>query len=201
MFKNIVHSSGISMPEDPHAALMLRFQSGDETAFRELYEAFKYPLINFIYRFCQDKRIAEELSHEVFLRVFKAASTYRPEAKFSTWIYRIAINLCLNEQRAGKYQYELDPLYGHQNGAEKNLQVFRDASQITIDDKIEDQERQKKVRSAIAQLPKKPRMALLLSIYSQLPYKEIGARMKCSEGAVKSMIHRAKLEIKKKLKP
>lgn len=189
------------MAEDPHAALMLRFQSGDDSAFRELYEEFKAPLINFIFRFCQDKRIAEELSHEVFLRVFRAAATYRPEAKFSTWIYRIAINLCLNEQRAGKHHYEVDLFYEQQIIAGNNVSVFKNAPEIRIDEKIEDQERQQDVRRAIAQLPKKPRMALLLSIYSQLPYKEIGDRLQCSEGAIKSMIHRAKLEIKKKLKP
>jgi RNA polymerase sigma-70 factor (ECF subfamily) len=187
------------MSEDPHSKLMLRFQSGDESAFRELYEEYKPALINFIYRFYQDKRIAEELSHEVFIRVYKAASSYRPEAKFSTWLYRITINLCLNELRANKHQYESESFSLQESNNGNSPFAFADTSQAKADERIEARERQKDVRQAIAQLPKKQRLALLLSVYYQLPYKEIGYRIGCSEGAVKSMIHRDKIEIKERL--
>lgn len=188
------------MVEDRHALLMLRFQSGDSGAFHELYEDYKFPLLNFIYRFCQDRRVAEELCQEVFIRVYKSASSYEAKAKFSTWLYRIATNICLNELRSGKYQYELAPSSLDKNETGKEPLVFEDTDQARADDGMEARELNIAVRQAIAQLPKKQRLAVLFSIYQQLSYKDIGERIGCSEGAVKSMIHRSKIFIKKKLK-
>jgi RNA polymerase sigma-70 factor (ECF subfamily) len=188
------------MVEDRHALLMLRFQSGDSGAFHELYEDYKFPLLNFIYRFCQDRRVAEELCQEVFIRVYKSASSYEAKAKFSTWLYRIATNICLNELRSGKYQYELVPSYLEKNEPGKEPLGFEDTDQARADDGMEARELNIAVRQAIAQLPKKQRLAVLFSIYQQLSYKDIGERIGCSEGAVKSMIHRSKIFIKKKLK-
>jgi len=188
------------MVEDRHAQLMLRFQDGDSGAFHELYEDYKYPLLNFIYRFCQDRRVAEELCHEVFIRVYKSAASYEVKAKFSTWIYRIATNICLNELRSGKYEYELAPPALDKDEPGKDSLVFEDNAQTRADDRMEARERSIAVRQAIAELPKKQRLAVLFSIYQQLSYKDIGERIGCSEGAVKSMIHRSKIFIKKKLK-
>jgi RNA polymerase sigma-70 factor (ECF subfamily) len=188
------------MVEDRHALLMLRFQSGDSGAFHELYEDYKFPLLNFIYRFCQDRRVAEELCQEVFIRVYKSASSYEAKAKFSTWLYRIATNICLNELRSGKYQYELVPSSLDKNEPGKEPLGFEDTDQARADDGMEARELNIAVRQAIAQLPKKQRLAVLFSIYQQLSYKDIGERIGCSEGAVKSMIHRSKIFIKKKLK-
>jgi RNA polymerase sigma-70 factor (ECF subfamily) len=188
------------MVEDRHALLMLRFQSGDSGAFHELYEDYKFPLLNFIYRFCQDRRVAEELCQEVFIRVYKSAPSYEAKAKFSTWLYRIATNICLNELRSGKYQYELVPSSLDKNEPGKEPLGFEDTDQARADDGMEARELNIAVRQAIAQLPKKQRLAVLFSIYQQLSYKDIGERIGCSEGAVKSMIHRSKIFIKKKLK-
>jgi len=188
------------MVEDRHALLMLRFQSGDSGAFHELYEDYKFPLLNFIYRFCQDRRVAEELCQEVFIRVYKSASSYEAKAKFSTWLYRIATNICLNELRSGKYQYERVPSSLDKNEPGIEPLVFEDTDQARADDGMEARELNIAVRQAIAQLPKKQRLAVLFSIYQQLSYKDIGERIGCSEGAVKSMIHRSKIFIKKKLK-
>ena len=188
------------MVEDRHALLMLRFQSGDSGAFHELYEDYKFPLLNFIYRFCQDRRVAEELCQEVFIRVYKSAASYEAKAKFSTWLYRIATNICLNELRSGKYQYELVPSSLDKNEPGKEPLGFEDTDQARADDGMEARELNIAVRQAIAQLPKKQRLAVLFSIYQQLSYKDIGERIGCSEGAVKSMIHRSKIFIKKKLK-
>lgn len=188
------------MVEDRHAQLMLRFKDGDSGAFHELYEEYKYPLLNFIYRFCQDRRVAEELCHEVFIRVYKAAASYEVKAKFSTWIYRIATNICLNELRSGKYEYELAPSALDKNETGKDWLVFEDTAQTRADARMEARELHVAVRQAIAELPQKQRLAVLFSIYQQLSYKDIGERIGCSEGAVKSMIHRSKTFIKKKLK-
>ena len=183
----------MNKPSDPHTQLMLRLQGGDEGAFKKLFNEYKYPLLNYIYRFCLDKIIAEELSHEVFLRIYKYASSYQPKARFSTWIYRIATNICLNDIRSMKHHYEV-PYTSLQ------IDKFEDTSQEHPLELLEKHERQTAVRKCVAALPQKYRIAILMSCYQQLPYKEIANRLGCSIGAVKSMIHRSKLMIKENLK-
>jgi RNA polymerase sigma-70 factor, ECF subfamily len=183
--------------EDPHIDLMLAFKNGNAGAFRDLFEAYKVQILNFIYRFCQDRRIAEELTQEVFLRVYRAAPTYRPDARFSTWIYRIATNMCLNEMRSGKYMYER-PYYGQGSShpGPQAEQDFPDTAPARADNIMVEEETQASVRRAISLLPEKQRAALLMNVYDVCSYREIGRRLGCSEGAVKSIIHRAKQAVK-----
>src|SRR5215831_14299784 len=94
---------------DPDAALMLRVKQGDMTALEELVEKYKQPITNLIYRTLQDAAEAEDLAQNVFVQVFKSAERYRVSAKFSTWLYTIARNLCLNEIRR-RSRHPADPL-------------------------------------------------------------------------------------------
>ncbi|MFZ2602494.1 MAG: sigma-70 family RNA polymerase sigma factor, partial [Candidatus Omnitrophota bacterium] len=87
---------------DEDVRLMLKFKEGDNVSFEALLDKYHRPIINFLYRFVGDKIEAEDLAQEVFLRVYRSAKTYVPEAKFSTWIYVIAKNLALNELRRRK---------------------------------------------------------------------------------------------------
>src|SRR3954465_4672475 len=84
---------------DPDAALMKRVTQGDQRAFEELVEKYKQPVFNMIYRTLPDATEAEDLAQAVFVQVYKSAARYRVEAKFSTWLFTIARNLCLNEIR------------------------------------------------------------------------------------------------------
>lgn len=184
------------MVHDPDVQLMLRFQSGEEAAFRQLYEKYKVPLLNFIYRYCQDKLIAEELSQEVFIRVYKKAASYRPDAMFSTWLYRIAINLCLNELRSGRYRFEYELKAVDSTHTERLVELADHTGRLNAEEKIARDERLNRIQNALAALPPKQRIALICSVYEKLSYKEIGRRIGCSESAVKSIIHRSKTALR-----
>src|ERR1044071_3584793 len=94
---------------DPDAALMLRVKQGDMEAFEVLVDKYKQPIINVVYRTLQDSAEAEDLAQNVFLQVYKSAHLSRVSAKFSTWLYTIARNLCLNEIRR-RSRHPADPL-------------------------------------------------------------------------------------------
>ena len=186
--------------DDPNVLLMLRFQKGEEGAFKKLFETYRGPLLNYIYRYCQDKRIAEELTQEVFLRVHKSAQSYRPEAMFSTWLYRIATNICLNEVRTGRYRYEIEFKGFDEHDTSIQYEPVDERTRIKTDEQMAAIEQKRQVQHALAKLPKKQRLALILSVYDQLSYREIGQRLGCSEAAVKSIIHRSKLALRVILK-
>ena len=87
---------------DPDVQLMLRFQQGDEDGFLKLFSKYQTRIIHFCFRFCGDRTLAEDLAQDVFLRVYRGGERYRPKAKFITWLYRIAVNVCLNDARKQK---------------------------------------------------------------------------------------------------
>jgi RNA polymerase sigma-70 factor (ECF subfamily) len=85
---------------DPDVALMLRFQKGDAAAFDDLVRRHQKTVLNIAWRYCADRSVAEDLAQEVFVKVWRARASYQPSARFSTWLYRIAVNRCLNEIRS-----------------------------------------------------------------------------------------------------
>ena len=89
---------------DPDAALMLRVKKGDAAAFAQLVDKYKQPVMNLAYRTLRNLTEAEDISQNVFVQVYKSAGRYEPSAKFSTWLFTIARNLCLNEIRRRKRQ-------------------------------------------------------------------------------------------------
>src|SRR4051812_44981683 len=100
------------------AELMLRVREGDGDSFTVLLERHRVPVIHFLYRMIQNQAIAEELAQEVFLRVYRSRGTYEPRAKFTTWLFRIATHLALNEIRDGRHENSHDVISGEeQDGA------------------------------------------------------------------------------------
>lgn len=174
---------------DPDVELMLRFQKGDVSAFEELLRKYQKPLVNFVYRFLHSREEAEEIAQEIFLRVYASAGSYRPEAKFSTWIYRIATNLCLNEIRKTK-GVVLDSL--ETGGIDDEAMSLPDKSVPSPQELTEYSQLVEMIKKAIDRLPPRQRLAVILNKYQGLSYREIAEVMECSEGAVKSYLHRAK---------
>lgn len=179
---------------------MLNFRDGDQNAFRILFKEYGRKIINFCYRFCGDLELAEELAQEAFLRVYKAAPRYRADARFSTWIFRIATNVCLNEMRKARYNSKTESLdiLANTDGVRK-LAEIEDRSHHP-QALLESQETDHLVHQAIMNLPEKQRAALLLRIHHGFSYQEIGEQIRVSENGVKTLIHRGRQRLRQALR-
>ena len=179
---------------------MLAFKAGDQRAFHQLFNSYKQPVIAYCYRFCGHRAVAEELAQETFLRVYKAARRYRPKARFKTWLFKIATNVCLNEIRRPVYRNRvesMDQMVENDPGA--SFTPTDRAERHTPDDLLMSREQQRLVREAIEQLPEKQRAALLLRIEGEFSYSEIGQQIDRNENHVKTLIHRGRKSLKKAL--
>jgi RNA polymerase sigma-70 factor (ECF subfamily) len=189
------------VPPDPDAALMLRVKRGDRAAFAELVDKYKQPVMNFIYRSLHDEIEAEDLAQNVFLQAYKSRRRYRQTAKFSTWLFTIARNLCLNEirRRARHPAESLDEAHAEHEGQPR--QQYEDKAQIAPPERLLHSELEQKIQEALAELPENQRTAILLCRQDELSYEEIAEILDCSLSATKSLIHRGRETLKKKLKP
>ena len=186
---------------DPDAALMLRVKQGDTRAFTELVDKYKQPVINLIYRTLRDLTEAEDLAQNVFVQVYKSAHRYRTTAKFSTWLFTIARNLCLNEiRRRTRHPTEsLDVPHPEQEG--QPLRQFEDLKSLGAPETLLQGELEQKIEQAMEELPENQRSAILLCRQEELSYEDIAEVLGCSLSATKSLIHRARETLKDKLKP
>lgn len=185
---------------DADAALMLRFKDGDADAFRKLFGKYQGPIINFCFRFCANRTLAEDLAQEVFLRVYRGSGRYRVDARFSTWLYRIAVNVCLNETRKLRKNFmtrSMDqPVNDDPDG---RAPEYADENQAGADEAMAARQREAAIQGALQALPAPQRMALMLRIYEDFPYDEIASRMNISEGKVKTLIFRGRRRLREAL--
>lgn len=186
------------MLTDSDIQLMLSFKNGDGRAFQQLFDKYKKRVINYCYRYCGHRAVAEELSQEIFIRVYKAAKTYRPKARFSTWLFKIATNVCLNEIRKPVYRAKLESI--DRDSDEENApsgEIAMEPARSMPDMLLENCQDQALVREAMAQLPEQQRAALLLRTTEEFSYREIGRQINCSENHVKTLIHRGRKRMKR----
>lgn len=186
---------------DPDAALMLRVAQGDTEAFTTLVDKYKQPVMNVIYRTVHDATEAEDLAQNVFVQVYKSAPRYKSTAKFSTWLFTIARNLCLNEiRRRSRHPAEsIDA--PHPDQEDQPLHQFEDKKNFSPPDTLLQGELAQKIEEAMAALPENQRTAILLCRQEELSYEEIAEVIGCSVSATKSLIHRGRETLKEKLKP
>jgi RNA polymerase sigma-70 factor (ECF subfamily) len=181
--------------------LMLRVRRGDRDAFRELVERHKGSVINVIYRQIGDRWEAEDLAQNVFINVFHSARRYHPSAKFTTWLYTIVRNTCLNEIRR-RHRHRAESLDALQDpDDESGPKGFADARLQNPAQETQDSELEERIRAAIKCLPEDQRAAIVLLRYEDLSYEEIAKVIRCSVGATKSLIHRARQKLKSELLP
>jgi RNA polymerase sigma-70 factor (ECF subfamily) len=178
----------IQQTRDGDSELMLRVRDGDQGSFELLLEKHRGPMIHFLHRMVQNDAVAEELSQEVFLRVFKSRGSYQPSAKFTTWLFRIGTHLALNWIRDGrneKLQTSLD-----KETADGTSRQVADRRR-TVEQELLYQAKLREVRQAIQCLPAKQRAAVMMHKYEEMEYAQIASVIGCSEAAVKSLLFRA----------
>ena len=186
---------------DSDADLMLRVQRGELAAFEQLVTRYQQPVMNLVARMLRDPTEAEDLAQNVFLQVYKSADRYRVSAKFTTWLFTIARNLCLNEiRRRGRHPADsLDEL--HAEHEHEPRRQFADAKSVCAPAAVLHAELVGKIEEAIAALPDNQRLALLLFREEEMAYEDIAQVLDCSLSATKSLIHRARETLKERLKP
>ncbi len=191
------------MPDqaDPDAALMLRVKRGDRAAFAGLVEKYKQPLYNFIFRTLRDETEAEDVAQTVFLQVYKSRDRYQRTAKFSTWLFTIARNLCLNEIRRRSRHPAESLEESHAEHEDQPQRQYEDKKIFLPTETALHRELARKIEEALAELPENQRTAILLCRQDELSYEEIAKVLDCSLSATKSLIHRGRETLKEKLKP
>ncbi|MGA2871041.1 MAG: sigma-70 family RNA polymerase sigma factor [Verrucomicrobiota bacterium] len=186
---------------DSDAALMLRVKRGDRAAFTALVEKYKQPVVNFVCRSLRDEAESEDLAQNVFLQVYKSRARYERTAKFSTWLFTIARNLCLNEIRRRSRHPAESLEETHAENEDQPQRQYEDKKVFLPVENVLHGELARKIEEALADLPENQRTAILLCRQDELSYEEIAKILGCSLSATKSLIHRGRETLKEKLKP
>ncbi len=182
------------------AEIMQRAGTGDEACLEFLIAKYRRPIISFMYRMVHNQAVAEELAQEVFLRVYRARATYRAEARFSTWLYRIAANMAINYARDTKYERASASIFLDQADEDTGSKPdVADLRPLAEQDMLQD-ERMRRIREHVMALPERQRMAVVMHKYQDMDYKQIGAVLKLSESATKSLLFRAYQTLRETLK-
>ncbi len=179
--------------------LMARIAKGDQDAFEILVNRHQTSVLNLIYRFVGDRTQAKDLAQEVFIRVWQAAKSYEPKAKFTTWIYRITANRCFNELKSSRRKKWFSFNRSDEDGEHAFEETLADSAP-SAEDLLLEKERSRQISDALQSLPDNQRMALVLKRYDDLSYQEIAQIIGCSVSAVESLLVRAKRTLQEKLK-
>jgi RNA polymerase sigma-70 factor (ECF subfamily) len=174
-----------------------RIKSGEEDAFRQLVEDQQNFVLNTCLRFVHVTEIAEDITQEVFIEVYKSINSFRGDSKLSTWIYRIAVTRSLDYLKMMKRKKRFTKLKSIFGDDGESIEISSNAS--IPDGKIENEGRIKILNWAMDSLAENQRVAFTLSKYEEMSYKEIAEIMGTTVSAVESLIHRAKSNLKKKL--
>ncbi len=170
--------------------LVLQFQNGDEHAFDLLVKRYEKTVRKGCFRFLNNAEDARDAAQEVFIKIYYGLDQFKPNAKFSTWLYRIMVNHCLNVIRTRKRRSWLAKFSKESDDLEHSLTDDENPAA-----KLELSERRAAVQDAIAALDEKLKTAVILHKYQGLSYKEIADVEKISLSAVESRIHRAKKKL------
>jgi len=179
---------------------MLRLRKGEESAFTEIVALYERLVLNFAYRYLGDSRKAEDIAQETFVRVYRARHRWRPEAGFRTWLLTIVTRLCLNELRARKREKKVLKLLNEDQAGDFWSNAV-DRKGLSPDENAVVRERAELVREAVERLSPNQRSALLLHRFEGLSYKEVAEVMGLTLEAVRSLLVRARKNLRRHLAP
>lgn len=174
--------------------LMTKVAAGDEIAFRALIERHQNAVVGTVAKMMGSPTDAEDIAQQVFLRIWKSAKRYKPQAKFTTYLFTITRNLVFNEtkKRSRRKNHSLDE-------AQENTDLQLPSGGTNPDQDLRQKELQQTVNAAIAALPEAQRTALILRRYEDMSYEDIAAVMKCSVSSIKSHLFRARGSLRESL--
>jgi RNA polymerase sigma-70 factor, ECF subfamily len=175
-----------------HDSLMVkRFKNKDRSAFDEIFEKYYKPIYYFIYKMANNSEAAEDITQDTFVKVYKNLEKVEDNIKLSPWIYKIAYNTFIDYTRKNKISYELiDNVNYEDQLLDNNIADNPEASYINID-------LRNKINKTMQKLNSRYKSVLVLREYNNLSYKEVALILDLTETAVKSLIHRARLEFQK----
>ncbi|MBM7591308.1 RNA polymerase sigma factor SigW [Brevibacillus fulvus] len=178
--------------------LIERAKRGDREAFAELIEIYKDKIFQLAYRMVGNRQEAEDIAQETFLRVFANLHTYDDQYKFSTWIYRIATNLCIDRGRKKKPDFSLDEEIEQGEGLDWYSRLS--SKEQTPEEKVVTQELQETVQDALSQLAPKYRSIMILRYIEDLSLQEISDILKLPITTIKTRIHRGREALRGRLR-
>jgi RNA polymerase sigma-70 factor (ECF subfamily) len=179
----------MQLHEQPDSELVRQIQSGEAAAFDELMRRYKRPVVNFVFRMLGNAEDADDVAQDVFVRVYQNLDAYRPEMKFSTWLFASARNAAIDRirwrSRHRTESIESAPEIVASSGTAEEVNAREIGDQIA---------------AAIAKLPEDQKTAIVLSEYHGMSYAEIAGVMRCSEKSVESRLYRAKQTLRERLR-
>ncbi|MFN0063944.1 MAG: RNA polymerase sigma factor [Myxococcaceae bacterium] len=176
------------------AELMAQTARGNQRAFGLLFDRYQQSIVHFAFRFVGSRARAEELAQDIFMKLYRTASRYKPSASFKTFLFRVATNHCLNEVRRGEYHLETG---GPE--AEAQLDVRADAAP-SPHDVLQAKHLERLVHEGLANMSERERAAFSMCRFEGMAYRDIAEALSASEAAVKSLIHRATLVMANKMR-
>lgn len=175
--------------------IVQHLKNDDEFIYKYVFDQYSRMVYGVCFRMSGNKEEAEDVTQDVFIKVFNSINSFREDSKLSTWIYQITVNTCLNRLRRKKAINFLSLNFWEDEKGENEMA----ADNLTPRDEIEKSEIRKIVQDAINTLPAKQKSAIILSRYEELTYKEVAKIMGVSLSSVESLLFRAKENLAKKL--